>query len=149
MSACRTAYQGDAVLIGFNTARPEPRHAENALRTALGIQALVMGRRFGDGLLLKTRCGINTGSLLSGAVGTHDRLLFTVYGDEVNIAARLEQLNKSFGTWVLASEQTVSAAGGGFKCRQMGEVQVRGRSQPVTVYALDDGDGVPLVPASG
>lgn len=138
-----TAYQGDAVLIGFNTARPEPRHAENGLRTALGIQAMVMGRRFGDGLLLKTRCGINTGSLLSGAVGTQDRLLFTVYGDEVNIAARLEQLNKSFGTYVLASEQTLTAAGGGFRAKPMGELQVRGRSRPVSVYAILGADDDP------
>ena len=72
-----------------------------------------------------------------------ERLLFTVYGDEVNIAARLEQLNKSFGTYVLATEQTIAAAGDGFACRPMGSVQVRGRSQPVTVYALDGlADGV-------
>lgn len=142
------AYQGDAMLIGFNTANPDPQHAASALRCALGIQRVVAERRFDEGLLLRTRCGVNTGWLVAGAVGTRERLLFTVYGDEVNIAARLEQLNKSFGTSVLASEQTISAAGGGFKCRQMGEVQVRGRSKPVTVFALEEGDGAPLLPAS-
>lgn len=143
------AYQGDAMLIGFNTANPDPQHAASALRCALGIQRVVAERRFDEGLLLPTRCGVNTGRLVAGAVGTRERLLFTVYGDEVNIAARLEQLNKSFGTWVLASEQTIAAAGGGFKCRQMGEVQVRGRSKPVTVFALEETDGAPLLPASG
>ncbi|MBK8209348.1 MAG: adenylate/guanylate cyclase domain-containing protein [Rhodospirillales bacterium] len=136
------------MLIGFNTANPDPQHAASALRCALGIQRVVAERRFDEGLLLRTRCGVNTGWLVAGAVGTRERLLFTVYGDEVNIAARLEQLNKSFGTWVLASEQTISAAGGGFNCRQMGEVQVRGRSKPVTVFALEEGDGAPLLPAS-
>jgi adenylate cyclase len=136
-----TAYQGDAMLIGFNTARDDPDHAANALRTALGIQDLVGSRRFGDGIRLNTRCGINTGRILAGAVGTRDRLLFTVYGDEVNVAARLEQLNKSFGTYVLATEQTLAAAGSAFVGRPMGTVQVRGRAQPVSVFALDRQSG--------
>ena len=145
-----TAYQGDAILIGFNTARPDPQHAGNALRCALGIQRMVSQRRFGEDLLLRTRCGVNTGPLVAGAVGTRERLLFTVYGDEVNIAARLEQLTKKFGTWVLASEQTVSAAGPGFSCRCMGEVQVRGRSRPVEVYAVEASVGMRAeAPADG
>jgi adenylate cyclase len=131
------AYQGDAMLIGFNTARPDPDHARHALCAAIGIQEMVARQKFGDGLELKTRCGINTGRLIAGAVGTPERLLFTVYGDEVNIAARLEQLNKSFGTYVLATEQTLAAAGPGFASRPMGSVPVPGRSQPVTVYAVD------------
>jgi adenylate cyclase len=143
-----TAYQGDAMLIGFNTARPCTDHAAAALRTALAIQEVVGRCRFGDGdgFELKTRCGINTGRLLAGAVGSHDRLLFTVYGDEVNIAARLEQLNKSFGTWVLASEQTITAAGEDFQCCRMGEVKVRGRSRPVTVYAVESADALSVSP---
>jgi adenylate cyclase len=133
-----TAYQGDAMLIGFNTARPDPNHAAHALRAAVGIQEMLAKRRFGnDDLALKTRCGVNTGRLVAGAVGTPERLLFTVYGDEVNIAARLEQLNKSFGTYILATEQTLAAAGRGFACRPMGSVQVRGRLQSVTVFAVD------------
>ena len=131
------AYQGDAMLIGFNTALPDLDHARHAVCAAIGIQEMVAHRRFGDGLELKTRCGINTGRLISGAVGTPERLLFTVYGDEVNIAARLEQLNKSFGTYVLATEHTLAAAGPGFACRPMGSVQVRGRSRPVTVFVVE------------
>lgn len=136
-----TAYQGDAMLISFNTARPNDEHAAGALRTALDIQQMTSSRRFGDGIVLRTRCGVNTGRLIAGAVGTADRLLFTVYGDEVNIAARLEQLNKTYGTYVLATEQTLAAAGDRIGTdvlrRPMGEVQVRGRQSPVTVYALD------------
>jgi adenylate cyclase len=139
-----TAYQGDAMLIAFNTARPDPDHAAHALLTAIGIQQMVTNRTFGDGLVLKTRCGVNTGRLVAGAVGTPQRLLFTVYGDEVNIAARLEQLNKSFGTYILATEQTLAAAGRGFACRPMGSVQVRGRLQPVSVFAID---GLATAPA--
>jgi adenylate cyclase len=63
--------------------------------------------------------------------------LFTVFGDEVNIAARLEQLNKEYGTYILATEQTVVAAGGGFASRPIGNVSVRGRTTPVNVYTIE------------
>ena len=61
-----TAYQGDAMLIAFNTARPDPDHAAHALLTAIGIQQVVTSRTFGDGLVLKTRCGVNTGRARGG-----------------------------------------------------------------------------------
>lgn len=132
-----TMFQGDAILITFNSARANPDHAACALRTALAIQAL-SAERFGpEGLALKTRCGLNTGTCVSGAVGAPDRLYFTVYGDEVNVAARLEQLNKEFGTYVLATESCIGEAGVGFPCRPIGAVTVRGRSQPVSVFAVD------------
>ncbi len=131
-----TQFQGDAMLITFNTARTDPEHAASALRTALGIQRVVQERRFGPGVEMRTRCGINTGKLIAGAVGTTERLLFTVHGDEVNIAARLEQLNKEHGTYILASEQAVNAGGAGLKCRPIGILKTRGRTAPVTVYTV-------------
>jgi adenylate cyclase len=132
-----TQFQGDAMLISFNTARPDPDHAANAVRTAIDIQQIVSQMRFGPGIVMRTRCGINTGELISGAVGTRDRLLFTVFGDEVNIAARLEQLNKKYGTYILVTEQTVVAAGGDFTSRPIGNVTVRGRTTPVNVYTIE------------
>ena len=124
------------MLITFNTAKSDPDHAANAVRTAAGIQDVVMGATFGEGIRMLTRCGINTGELVAGAVGTRDRLLFTVHGDEVNIAARLEQLNKEHGTYVLASARTVEEAGGEFAFERIGEITVRGRTTPTSVYAL-------------
>lgn len=132
-----TQFQGDAMLISFNTARPDPDHAANAVRTAIGIQRIVSRMRFGPGIVLPTRCGINTGELISGAVGARERLLFTVFGDEVNIAARLEQLNKEYGTYILATEQTIVAAGEDFASRPIGNVTVRGRTTPVNVYTIE------------
>ncbi len=130
-------FQGDAMLITFNTVKPDPNHAANALHAAVGIQRVVEELRFGPGVALPTRCGINTGELIAGAIGTNDRLISTVYGDEVNIAARLEQLNKEYGTYVLATEQTVAAAGSSFVSRPIGTITVRGRTSPVSVYAVD------------
>lgn len=140
-------FQGDAMLITFNTVTPDPDHAAKALRAAIGIQRVVRDLRFGPGVALPTRCGVNTGELVAGAVGTNDRLISTVYGDEVNIAARLEQLNKDYGTYVLATEQTVAAAGDGFACRPIGAVSVRGRSSPVSVYTVECGE-TPATPAA-
>jgi len=129
-------FQGDAMIVTFNTVRADPNHASNALKTAVDIQTLTNERRFGPGLILKTRCGINTGQLVSGAVGTDNRLIFTIYGDEVNVAARLEQLNKSYGTYILATEKTVTAAGHPFVGEAIGSVQVRGRQTPVNVFSI-------------
>jgi adenylate cyclase len=128
-------YQGDAMLITFNTLKDDPDHAANAVRTALAIQDATRERSFGDGIQLRTRCGINTGRIVAGAVGTGERLLYTVHGDEVNIAARLEQLNKTTGTYVLVTENTVQATGDAFAFERVAEVTVRGRSQPTAVYA--------------
>lgn len=130
-----TMFQGDAMLVTFNSARPNPDHAAAGLRTALAIQELTCRRTFGPGMILRTRCGLSTGEIVSGAVGASQRLYFTVYGDDVNVAARLEQLNKQFGTYVLATEQCLSAAGDAFAARSIGAIQVRGRDAPVTVYA--------------
>jgi adenylate cyclase len=132
-----TQFEGDAMLVTFNTARPDPDHAANAVRTAIGIQQTVGTRKFGPGHALRTRCGLNTGSLISGAVGTPERLLFTVHGDEVNVASRLEQLNKDYGTYVLATEQTRNAAGDGFAFTPVGEVTLRGRATPTRVFTVE------------
>lgn len=142
-----TEFRGDAMLLTFNTARADPDHAANALRTALAIQKVCETHRFGAGIRLRTRCGVNSGQLIAGAVGTGERLLFTVHGDEVNIAARLEQMNKVYGTYVLATEQTVRAAGEGVPCRAIGAIPVRGRTAPVVVYALGERGAVGEAPA--
>jgi adenylate cyclase len=129
-----TQFQGDAMLVTFNAVGSDPEHAASAVRCALAIQEATRERDFGGGVRMRTRCGINTGRIVTGAVGTRERLLYTVHGDEVNIAARLEQLNKKYGTYLLASESTVRAVGPGFAFRRVDEVVVRGRVQPTVVY---------------
>ena len=131
-----TQFQGDAMLITFNTVRDDPDHAAKAVRTAAEIQEMTRERLFGDAVRMRTRCGINTGRIVAGAVGSAERLLYTVHGDEVNIAARLEQLNKKYGTYLLAAESTVRAAGGEFSFRPVDEITVRGRESATRVYTL-------------
>jgi adenylate cyclase len=70
-------------------------------------------------------------------IGTENRLNYTLLGDAVNIAARVEQLNKQFGSVILATESTVRAAGDGFPCKRLGETGVRGHRGDVVVYRID------------
>jgi len=128
-------FEGDAMLIAFNTVTPDEDHAANAVRTAIGIDQAMTEGTFG-GISLRTRCGLNTGEMVAGAIGAEERLVFTVHGDEVNIAARMENLNKEYGTYILATESTVKAAGGDFAFERMDDVTVRGRSTPTTAYAI-------------
>jgi adenylate cyclase len=130
-------FQGDAILASFNLPEPHPEHAANAVRAAIEVQQVLKNRSFGDGVALRSRIGINTGTCVGGLVGTAKRLGYTVHGDEVNLAARLEQLNKEHATRILVSETTCRLAGmERFPFRRIGEVQVRGRTQPTVIYTL-------------
>jgi len=133
-----TQFIGDGILITFNAASVNKDHAANAVRTAFEIERNINTMVFPGGFQLKTRCGINTGEFVVGAVGTEDRLLFTIHGDEVNIAARLEQLNKEYGTYILLGEGTATKAGSGFSFSVLGEVTVKGRVSSTKVYTIRD-----------
>ena len=130
-----TQFQGDAILATFNVPLPDPDHAAKALRAALAMQQVVRSRRFA-GETLACRIGINTGPVVAGAVGAKGRLSYTVHGDAVNLAARLEDLNKAHGTSVLVAGETVSRVQG-FRLRPVGDLTVRGQSHPVRVFELE------------
>ena len=131
-------FQGDAILASFNLPTADPDHAANAIRAALEIQQQLAAATFACDVTLRSRIGINTGTVVGGLVGTPDRLGYTVHGDDVNVAARLEQMNKEHGTRIMVSEKTMRAAGAdNFKFRKLGSVAVRGRTTEVNVYTLD------------
>ena len=131
-------YQGDAILATFNLPKALEDHAAGAVRAAIEIQHILASRTFGAGLRLVSRVGINTGIVVGGLVGAQDRLGYTVHGDDVNLAARLEALNKEHGTRIIVSERTRELAGPeSFAFEALGTVTVRGRNQPVTVYRID------------
>jgi class 3 adenylate cyclase/HD-like signal output (HDOD) protein len=129
-------FQGDALLATFNLPADDPRHADSAVKAAIAIQKVLRGRRFA-GTTLATRIGINTGEVLAGNVGSGERLHYTVYGDAVNIAARLEQLSKQYGASVLVSGTTVALLKDSYPLEPIGEVTIRGKSTPVRIFRLD------------
>jgi class 3 adenylate cyclase len=129
-----TQFQGDGLLAVFNVPVPDPDHAAEAVRSAVEMQRAIAGRTFA-GHTLTSRIGITTGEVVAGSVGTGGRLSYTIYGDTVNLASRLEQMNKQFGTGILVSSKTVGLAGD-FPFERIGEVEVRGKAEPVTVYTV-------------
>ena len=132
-------FQGDAILATFNIPEALSDHAAQAVRAALAVQAALRVRDFGDGVVIRSRVGINSGEIVGGLVGTGDRLGYTVHGDDVNLAARLEQLNKDYGTRIVVSQRTRELAGpAAFRFRQLGTTNVRGRKTPVVIYTVDE-----------
>lgn len=131
-----TQFQGDAVLATFNVPAHDPDHAMRAVDAAREIIELVAGRDFA-GIDLRTRIGIATGTVIAGSVGGGGRQNYTVHGDTVNLAARLEAMNKEFGTNVLIAQTTTERLDPqSFK--HIGAADVRGMSEPIAVFTFDD-----------
>lgn len=130
-----TQFQGDAILAVFNAFDEVPGHADAAVRTAVALQKLVHNHLF-DGEELRCRCGINTGLLVAGNVGAPDRLTFTVHGDAVNSAARLEAKNKELGTRILIASTTFEQLSDPAQARLADEILLRGRSETTAVYTI-------------
>jgi class 3 adenylate cyclase len=128
-------FQGDAMLITFNVPVDDPDHADHAIAAAMEMLDIIAGRTFA-GVGLRVRIGINTGEVIAGPVGSGDRVSYTVYGDAVNSAARLEQLGKEFGVPALVSAATVRRLKRSYPLEALGEVPIRGKAQALAVYKL-------------
>jgi adenylate cyclase len=131
--------QGDAMLVTFNVPVADPQHADKAIQTAIDIQQTVTSTKFA-GVTLETRIGINSGNIFAGNVGTAERMNYTVHGDAVNLAARLERLNKDYASRILISGHSVALLSGKYPLESMGGVSIRGKSAPVDIYRLVDND---------
>ena len=127
-------YTGDGILAVFGTPEPLRDHADAAVRAALTIQQGVRDV-FGDALRLGI--GINTGKVIAGSIGAAGKLDFTVIGDVVNVAARVEEHTKQTGDPILLTQTTLDA----MTCRpefhlDRGAVTLRGKDAPVRLYGL-------------
>ncbi len=130
-------YIGDAIMAVFGAPQPDPRHAESAARAALAAQEVLA--RLNDrlrpqyGRTLAMRIGINTGELVVGNVGSPRKRNYTVLGDTVNLASRLEGANKEFGTSILIGETTAREIGDRLLLRPLTRLRVKGKQQAVEV----------------
>jgi len=129
-----TQFQGDAILATFNVPITNPDHATNAIHAAEEMLSCVASSNFA-GETLNVRIGVNTGSIVAGAIGAEGRLSYTVHGDAVNLAARLESLNKEYGTRLLVSEKTMKLSPE-LEFSQVGESAVRGQTKSILIYTL-------------
>jgi adenylate cyclase len=136
-------YEGDAIISFFGAPIALDNHAEQAALAALQmkkLEALLNNRFIKQGLSpapLTTRIGINTGPMIVGNLGTVRRMNYTVMGHNVNLAARLEGINKSYGTSICVSEETKDALDEErFLLRRMDRVRAVGMDRPVRLYEL-------------
>ncbi|MGP4670264.1 adenylate/guanylate cyclase domain-containing protein [Agrobacterium pusense] len=129
-------YIGDAVLVSFNAPLAVERPADRAVRAAQDMLAAVETRQFLE-ISLQLRIGIATGIIAAGTVGAGERQTYTVYGDAVNLAQRLQALNKEMGTNCLVSGETVHHMSDAEKLTSLGSVPIRHFGLPVAVYKLD------------
>lgn len=131
------SFVGDAVVAAFNAPLPVEEHARQAARTARALLDTCASREF-EGETLRIRIGVATGPVAAGSVGGGQRQTYTVYGDTVNLAQRLETLNKEHGTQAMLLQATVDAAGAEFRFREIASTHVRGRTNPVKVFTFED-----------
>ncbi len=137
-------YEGDAIISFFGAPVEFPDHAQQACSAAVKMKKMEMeiNKVFLDKQIapspLMTRIGINTGEMVVGNMGTARKMDYTIMGNAVNLAARLEGVNKQYGTWILASEYTISQTKNRFACRKLDPVRVVGINRPVQLFELID-----------
>ncbi len=133
-------FVGDAIVAFWGAPRPDEQHNRNALLSVLACQhsLSVMNQDWQSRQRpsMPTRFGLATGEVVVGNIGAESRLSYTVLGDAVNLAARLEALNKRYGTKILVSGDTREHASGEFLFRRIDRVAVVGKSETVDIYEL-------------
>jgi class 3 adenylate cyclase len=133
-------YVGDCVMALYNAPLEDPEHAVKAVRTALEFQerTLALSARWEQklGITIRNGVGINTGEAVVGTLGSKQRLEYTAIGDTINLGARLESLTKDYTTNIIISESTYALVKDHFVTKELGDVTVKGKTQPVKIYAV-------------
>ncbi len=129
---------GDAVVAIFGAPLHDPDHALHAVEAAIAIRSASADAArelaYSGGRPPATRVGVNTGPVVIGNIGSPRRFNYTAMGDAVNLASRLEGVNKRYGTLVLVSEATAQACGEAVVFREIDTVAVKGRERPVALF---------------
>jgi adenylate cyclase len=149
-------YIGDAIVAIFGAPMKLPDHAEKAVRTAIGMQVKLEEMRAkwkseGDKWPeivhnMRMRIGINSGTIVTGNMGSQKRMNYTMMGDPVNLAARLESAAKQYGVFTMISDATMALVDGKFDNRELDNIIVMGKTEPVTIYEIlaEKGKASPL-----
>jgi class 3 adenylate cyclase/CheY-like chemotaxis protein len=135
-------YEGDAIISFFGAPIELADHAVRACTAAVimkraekEVNRNVMEKKISPSPLL-TRIGINSGEMIVGNMGTGKKMNYTIMGNSVNLAARLERVNKHYGTWVLAAEDTVRQTEERFLTRRLDKIRVVGMNEPVRIHEV-------------
>jgi adenylate cyclase len=131
---------GDCVMAIFGAPTPQDDHAERAVCTALAMRDAVEifnERRIQEGVEpIRIGVGINTGNVVVGNIGSEQRLEYTAIGDAVNLASRLEGINKQYGSSIMISESSANRLSDEIVLRELDEVRVKGKREPVKIYEV-------------
>ena len=131
---------GDAIMAAFGIPEGHEDDADRAVRTAIAMIKTLEAwnrQRIGEGKLpVNIGIGLNTDSVVSGNIGSKKRMDFTIIGDGVNLASRLESACKLYGTKILVSEFTVSNLQDTYRKREIDLVVVKGKTEPVSIYEI-------------
>ena len=131
---------GDAIMAVWGAPVSYGNDTENAINGALMMRNELIGFNKGRGgpkkPIIRIGCGINTGPVLAGQIGSEERMEYTVIGDTVNLASRIEQLNKPFGTDILISQETCALVRHKFLVEPMQKIKVKGKAEPQQIYAV-------------
>jgi adenylate cyclase len=133
-------FVGDMVMALFGAPLDDPDHAEHAAAAAVDMVrelAELNGRWAADGKAqLDIGIGVNSGEMIAGNIGSASIMSYTVIGDNVNLGARLESLNKDYRTHIIISEATRARLTGQYDIRPLGDVVVKGKSRPVQIFEV-------------
>ncbi len=133
-------YIGDAIMATWGAVRTTEQDAENAVNGALLMRTALM--KFNEGRggdkrpIIRIGCGLNFGPVIAGQIGSEERLEYTVIGDAVNLASRVEALNKPFGTDILITQDLYNHVRDMFAVEKMQSIKVKGKEEPQTIYAV-------------
>ena len=131
---------GDAIMAFFGCPIRDSDHAEGACRAAIGMRDRLDGlnrRRRGQGFPeLRMRVGLNSGRVVAGNIGTDQIFNYTVMGDAVNLASRLEGVNKEYGTSIIISDATCARARSQIEVRELDVVRAKGKAQQTAIWEL-------------
>ena len=140
-------FSGDAVFALWNAPELDETHVDRACLCALDLKSRIgdfnTRQRTNGAPVFNTRFGVHTGDALVGSVGAKNRFQYTAMGDVVNVASRLEGLNKEFGTTILVSAAVVAAVKSSLHFRPIGPARVKGREEEVEIFELGEGADAP------
>jgi adenylate cyclase len=133
-------FVGDMVMALFGAPLDDPHHADHAVEAALDMiaaLAVLNARWKAEGRPeLDIGIGINTGPMIAGNIGSEAIMSYTVIGDAVNLGSRLESLNKQYGTRIIISDATREQLSRPYRLRPLGDVIVKGKTQPVAIFEV-------------
>ncbi|ABJ76232.1 adenylate/guanylate cyclase domain-containing protein [Leptospira borgpetersenii] len=131
---------GDAIMATWGAAKTSDKDAENAINGSLMMREALLKFNQGRGgekkPIIQIGCGLNYGPVIAGQIGSEQRLEYTVIGDAVNLASRVEALNKPFGTDILITQNLLDHVPDIFNVEKMQSIKVKGKEEPQVIYAV-------------